>query len=141
MKLNPETLARASSHHPWRTILAWILLVIAMGAVTSQLLEGALSNDVAFTNRPESVRAQDVIDQKFLGIAPGTTPPDTEFVIVQSTTGTVSDPAYETYVKRLQGALAARTDLLQAPPSTYYEALASSPKQAAGLVSADKRPR
>jgi uncharacterized membrane protein YdfJ with MMPL/SSD domain len=139
MKVNPESLARASSHHPWRTIGVWVLFVVVMGAITGSLLEGALSNDVAFTNRPESVQAQDVLDQKFLGIEPGTSPPDTEFVIVQSSTGTVDDPAYEAYVTQLQQALAARTDLLRAPPTDYYEAAAASPQQAAGLVSEDKK--
>jgi uncharacterized membrane protein YdfJ with MMPL/SSD domain len=139
MKVNPESLARASSHHPWRTIGVWVVFVVVMGAISGSLLEGALSNDVAFTNRPESVRAQDVLDEKFLGIAPGTSPPDTEFVIIQSSTGTVDDPAYRSYVTQLQQALAARTDLLQAPPTDYYAAAAASPEQAAGLVSKDKR--
>ncbi len=65
MKINPESLARASSHHPWRVIVAWVVLFMAMGAASGMLLSGVLTNDIAFTNSPESIKAQDVIDQKF----------------------------------------------------------------------------
>jgi RND superfamily putative drug exporter len=135
MKLNPESLARASSHHPWRVIVAWIVLMVAMGAASATLLGGVLTNDIAFTNSPESIRAQDVVDEKFSEAQAGAS---TEFVIVQSDDGqTVDDPAYAVYVKKLQGALAG-TDLLAAPPTTYFDAAAQAPEQAAGLVSQDK---
>ena len=31
MRLNPETIARASSRHPWRTIGVWLVLIAAWG--------------------------------------------------------------------------------------------------------------
>ena len=31
MKLNPESLARASSRHPWRTLSIWLVLLVTMG--------------------------------------------------------------------------------------------------------------
>jgi RND superfamily putative drug exporter len=136
MKISPESFARSSSRHPWRTVIAWVVVVMAMGTLTSKLLEGVLSNDIAFTNAPESVRAQDVLDEKFLGIAKGADRPDTEFVIVQSQSTTVDDAAYKTYVTEVRDALASRTDLVTPPVSTYYDAPS---EQAAGLVSQDKR--
>jgi RND superfamily putative drug exporter len=140
MRINPEALARASSRHPWRVIGAWLVLFVVMGGVTSTLLSGVLNNDYSFTNKPESVKAQDVIDEKFTTGAVGES---TEFVIVQSNDLTVDDAAYQQYVEQLQAALAAKTGddgdkLIVAPPTTYYDALQQSPDAASGLVSEDK---
>src|SRR5690242_18507407 len=46
MKLSPESLARASSRHPWRTLGIWLVLIAAMGAISSALLSGVLSQDI-----------------------------------------------------------------------------------------------
>ena len=98
MKLNPETVARASAHHPWRTLGVWILLIVSMGAVSSKLLAGVLSQDIAFTNKPDSVKAQDVIDTKFSSGGSK----DTEFFIVSSKTLTSSDSAFRSFVGTLR---------------------------------------
>src|SRR5437879_3485337 len=105
-----------------------------VGAV-SNLLSGVLTNDISLTNEAVSVRAQDVIDAQVSSAHVGKS---TEYVIVQSDSLTVDDAAYQTYVKQLQTALAAKTDLLAARPTTYYDALSASPDAAAGLVSKDK---
>ena len=133
MKINPETLARASSHHPWRVIGIWLMLFVIMGWVTGSLLSGVLTTDISFTNKPESIKAQDVIDKEFTPKQAGV---DTEYVIVNSDSQTVSDPAFQTYVKSLQDAIAAKTDIVAARPTTYYDVDPSS-DQAAGLVSKD----
>ena len=135
MRINPESLARASSRHPWRVIGAWGVLFLVMVGVSSSLLSGVLTNDISFTNKPESIKAQDVIDQQFSTTELGAS---TEYVIVHSDSLTVDDPAYQTFVKQLQATLASKTDLVAAPPSTYYDALAQSPDAAAALVSKDK---
>ena len=139
MKINPESLARASSRRPWMVVIGWVMVVAVMGGLSSKLLAGVLSNNIAFTNSPESVRAQDVIDQKFLGIALGVEPPDTEFVIVQSANTTVDDPAFTAYVQQLQTALAARHDVTTKTPDTYYSLLSSSQSNAANYVSKDRK--
>lgn len=137
MKLNPESIARASSRHPWRTIGLWLVLIVAMGAVSSQLLGDVLTQDFEFTNRPESVRAQEVIDEEF---ANGSEVESTEFVIVQSESLTVDDPRFREVVTGLQGKIAALDgEILAAPPVTYYDLAQESPEQAAGLVSQDQR--
>ena len=137
MKLNPETIARASSRHPWRTIGVWLVLIVAMGAVSSQLLGGVLNQDIAFTNSPESVQAQDVIDQRF---GNGTEVDSTEFVIVQSDSLTVDDPQFKEVVTGLQQEIAALDgETLASSPVTYYDVAQQSEEQAAGLVSADRR--
>lgn len=65
MKLSPESLARASSRHPWRTIVLWVVVIASMGFVSSRLLGDVLTQEFEFTNEPESVRAQEMLDQKF----------------------------------------------------------------------------
>ena len=65
MKMSPESIARASSRHPWRTLGLWLVLIVGAGVLSSTLLSGVLNQDIAFTNKPESVRAQDVIDAHF----------------------------------------------------------------------------
>ena len=134
MRISPETLARASSRHPWRTLGLWVVLVLVMGAVSSKLLAGVLNQDISFTNHPESVRAQAILDEKF-----GTTrTEDNEFVIVHSDSLTVDDPAFRAFVTQVQGRIAGIDGhILAAPPTTYYDVLRAAPDKAAGLVSAD----
>ncbi|HEX6330300.1 MAG TPA: MMPL family transporter [Actinomycetota bacterium] len=133
MRLNPESMARATSRHPWRTLGAWLVVIVALGAVSSRLLSDVLSEDVAFTNRPESVRAQEILEREF-----GAPPEDTEFIIVRSETLTVDDPAFEAMVADVQARAAeVGGELLASPPVTYYDALERAPDQAEGLVSRD----
>ncbi|TMK31334.1 MAG: MMPL family transporter [Actinobacteria bacterium] len=135
MRLNPETIARASSRHPWRTIGVWLVLIAAMGALSSKYLADVLTQDIQFTNSPESVKAQNVLDAKF----GQSRTEDTELLIVHSDTYTVDDPQFEAFVKQLQGRVSeVDGSILAKPPTTYYDVLRQAPDQAAGLVSQDK---
>ncbi len=137
MRMSPESIAKASSHHPWRTLGVWIVLIVTMGAVSSALLGDALSQDIAFTNHPESVRAQDLIDQKFP--TKGSQSDNTVFFIVQSSSATIDDPAFHQVVTGLQGKIGALgSDLIVGKPATYYDIVAQQPDQAAGLLSKDR---
>jgi RND superfamily putative drug exporter len=134
MKLSPESLARASGSHPWRTIGVWVVVIASLGVVSSRLLGDVLSQEFELTNRPEAVRAQEVIDEKFeTGGAE-----DTEFVIVQSQSLTVVDPRFEEAVKELQDEIATLDgELLASPPVSYYDVVQQAPEQASGLLSQD----
>jgi len=135
MRLNPETIARASSRHPWRTIGVWLVLIAAMGALSSKYLADVLTQDIQFTNSPESVKAQNVLDAKF----GQSRTEDTELLIVHSDAYTVDDPQFEAFVKQLQGRVSeVDGSILAKPPTTYYDVLQQAPDQAAGLVSQDK---
>src|ERR671919_140921 len=119
MKLNPESLARASSRHPWRTLGIWVVLIGTMGFVSSQLLGDVLTQDIEFTNEPESVRAQEVLDERF---SDGAETASTEFFIVQSDTLSVDDPRFESAVRGLQAEIAeVDGDILASDPFTYYD--------------------
>lgn len=105
MRLNPETLARASSRHPWRTVTVWVLLLVGGFALSSSLLEGALTTEFDFTNNPESKRAAVLVEERLRG-------PEkvTELVILTSESATVDDEAYSTFVTGLQEDLQAVAD-------------------------------
>ena len=135
MRINPESMARASSRHPWRVVAAWAVLAVASFAAAAMYIGDVLNDDIEFTNRPESVRAQELIDAKF---GDGTETASTEYVIVSSDSATVEDPAYRSYVEGLQAALAAE-ESVASPPATYYQAIEQSPEAAVGLVSQDQR--
>ena len=66
MKLNPETLARASSRHPGRTIGIWFLILVAAMASLSTLLAPALTTSFDFTNNPEAKQAKLMLEQQNL---------------------------------------------------------------------------
>jgi uncharacterized membrane protein YdfJ with MMPL/SSD domain len=134
MKLSPEALARASSRHPWRTIGIWVVVIVTMGYVSSLLLGDVLTQEFEFTNDPESVRAQDVIDEKFSN---GEEVASTEFFIVGSQSLSVDDPEFEQAVRGLQEEIGSLGEELAGPPVTYYDVAEQSPEQAAGLVSDD----
>jgi putative drug exporter of the RND superfamily len=136
MKLSPESLARASSRRPWRTIGIWVVVIVSMGIVSSRLLGDVLSQEFEFTNKPEAVRAQEVIDATFQTNGAE----DTEFVIVQSDSLTIEDPQFEEAVTGLQDEIAALDgEILASPPVSYYDLVQQAPEQAAGLVSKDGR--
>jgi RND superfamily putative drug exporter len=99
MKLSTESLARGAGSHPWRTIIVWVVALIAAGLLSSQLLGDALTTDTDFTNEPEAKRAATILEERLRGPNEGT-----EFVVVTAES-TVSDPDYRAYVGELQSAI------------------------------------
>jgi putative drug exporter of the RND superfamily len=130
MRVNPESMARASSRHPWRVVIVWLVVVAGFGTAAGTLLASALTSDIAFTNRPESVQAQDRIESEITGPER-----DTEFVIVRSTSVQVQDPTFEALVMKLQRDLHGLGSGVVAAPITTVYGLSQS--QGAGLVSRD----
>ena len=96
MKVNPESLARASSRRPWTVIGVWILVLVVAGLLSSALLADALTTDFDFTDNPDSKRAEQLLEDRLRG-------PQTfsEIVVVSSTSLTADDPAYEAYIGEL----------------------------------------
>ena len=110
MRLNPESIARASSRHPWRTVGIWAAVLVAGMAALSTLLSPALSNDFDFTNQPEAIRAQKLLEQK--GLEQDVSPES--FVLVGGE-GATSDPAFADKVN------AALDDLRGLDPSVVLQ--------------------
>ncbi|MBT8217042.1 MAG: MMPL family transporter [Acidimicrobiia bacterium] len=102
MKLNPETMARASSRRPWLTVGLWVVLVIVAGTLSSLFLADALSTDVDFTDEPSSKLGERLLIERLRG-----EDPFTEFVVVTAESATAFEPAYQAYVDELQSGLQA----------------------------------
>jgi RND superfamily putative drug exporter len=115
MKINPETLARASSRHPWRTIGIWAVILIAGFVMSGVLLSDALTTDFDFTNNPEAKRAQQILQQEQLqrDLLP-------ETVVLTGPDGAVQDQAF---VQTLNAALddfrALGPDVVTQVPSSF----------------------
>ena len=67
MRLNPESLAKASSHHPWRTLTVWLVVLVLAGVSSALLLSGGLTTNFDFTNNPEAKQAKTIVDDAFPG--------------------------------------------------------------------------
>jgi len=116
MKINPETLARASSRHAWRTVAIWaVILVIGFGA-SGALLSNALTTDFDFTNNPEAIQAQTLLEQK--GLEQNVTP---ETFVMTGAPGAATDPAF---IAQVNGAL---NDIRAIDPSVIVQVPAQYP--------------
>ena len=90
-----ERLARTSATHPWRTITAWLALVVVAVASMGALLSSGITSNTEFRGtKPESVIGQQLIEDRLTG-------PErmTDFVIVRSATLKAGDPAFRSYVE------------------------------------------
>ncbi|MGE5461583.1 MAG: MMPL family transporter [Solirubrobacterales bacterium] len=117
--MNPESLARSSSRHPWRVIVVWVLVVGGMGYASSTFLSDALTTDIDFTNRPESKQAMQLIEKNITGKQQ-----DTEFFIVTNDLLPVADVSFEAYVRTVQQEIIGLGDSVVAGNvSTVYDVL------------------
>ena len=122
-------IARGAGRRPWITIGAWMAVLVAAVVLTVALLGDALTTEDALTNNPEGVRADNLLQER-LGESNDTID---EMVVVRSTTLTVDDPAYQSYVEGLYGDFVALGNDIVAGGTHYYETGDES------LVSADRR--
>jgi uncharacterized membrane protein YdfJ with MMPL/SSD domain len=91
-----ERLARASSRHPWRTMLSWLGAIVLALVLAATLLPGNLTTNGHVTGTPESKRAEDLfyrLPQDRNGVD--------ELIVIRSATLTVRDPAFRSFVGRL----------------------------------------
>lgn len=131
--LSPPRLARSSARHPWRTILAWIIVVAAI-----TVLSGAFgaptdnSSNANFTVLHESAQGDELIKDHFAEDQRAM-----ENVVVSSETLTVDDPAFREVVEAtFQNLEPWRDDF--ASITNFYDAEAAGAPEAASLVSADR---
>ena len=127
-----ERLARACSAHPWWTIGAWLVAVVAAGAALALLL-GDLTTEGHPTNNPESQRAEDAIEQAFPSQAGNAV---TDIIIVRSDRYTVGSPRFRAFVQRLEAQ--GRETGAVAGVQSFYEtrdpALVSEDRHATALL-------
>lgn len=106
MALGTEQLARRSATRPWRTVIAWVVLLVTAGLLSSTLLGDALTTSIEFTDQPDSARALELAEEVKGEVG------DTEFVVVRSETSFASDPEYIGYIEQLQQGLSDSTAVL-----------------------------
>ncbi len=99
MRLNPESVARASSRRPWTVIGTWVLVLVVAGFLSSALLADALTTDFDFTDNPESKRAEQLLEDRLRGEMLFT-----ELLVVTSESVTADDPAFSAYIDDLVAA-------------------------------------
>jgi len=128
-RLSTGNLARASARHRWITIGAWLGILAAAIVLAGTLLGDALTIETKLTNNPESAQADTLLHER---LGQSNTTLD-ETAIVRSTTLTVDDPAYRSYVEALYGDLTALGDEVITGGTHYYLTGDES------LVSADRR--
>src|SRR4030067_37782 len=128
LNLSTETLAHASARRPWLVVGAWAAVFAISIALISGLLSDALTNEVGFTNNPESKRGEILLEDRLRG-------PEkvNEIVIVRSADETVDAPAFKSFVERLYADVAALGPDVIEQGTNYYQAGDES------LVSADRR--
>ena len=128
MRLSTQTLARASSRHPWRTVGIWVLGLVIAGSFSSRLMKDATTEEFGLTNNPEAAQAADLLEQRLRG-------PDRaiESFIVSSPSATVDDAEFRDYVERLQAELVALGKDVVLGVNTYYDTEDPS------MVSEDRR--
>ncbi len=108
-------LARASARHPWKTVAAWII-VLVVGLATMATIGNRFTMNEEFRIDLESRVADDLITQRLNG---GAEDPAQERVIVSSTDLTVDDPAFEAVVANVASAIGAHEEVARV--ETYYD--------------------
>src|SRR6188472_917635 len=116
MKINPESLARASSRHAWRTVVIWAVILVLGFAASGALLSNALTTDFDFTNNPEAIRAQTLLEQT--GLEQNVEP---ETFVMTGAPGAATDPAF---IDQVNGAL---SDIRAINPSVILQVPAQYP--------------
>lgn len=53
-KISTQALARGSNRHPWKVVVAWVLVFVLGLVLIANLLGDALTTQAEFTNNPES---------------------------------------------------------------------------------------
>jgi RND superfamily putative drug exporter len=125
--MSTERLARATARHPWAAIVVWIFILAAAAVSAKAFLGTALTTQGSFTNHPESIRAQNLIEQRLTGPAK-----DSELLIVRSQALTVSDPRFAAFVTSL------RSSVLALGPEVVANAQDYLNPGAVGLVARDR---
>ena len=130
MRINPESLARASSRHPGRTVAVWLLILVAGITSAAILLGPALTTEFDFTNVPEAKRAQQLLEERQLeeDIVTET------FVVTTDADGGIQDPAFAEQVNGLLDDLSALgPEVIATVPEAFplSEEAAADPRAAA----------
>src|SRR5688572_19737192 len=107
-------IARASALHPWKTVAAWIV-VLVIALTTMATIGNRFTMNEEFRTDLESRLADDLITERLNG---GAEAPAQERVIVSSMELSVDDPAFKSVVTNVAAALSAHGEV--STVETYY---------------------
>ncbi len=102
MKLSTESLALACARHPWRTIGAWIALVVVSFVVIATFF-GDLTTEGEVTSATDSKRVDELRFEHFRPTAEDAGEQISEVVVIVLEEGTLDDPAVQERVQSLAG--------------------------------------
>ena len=111
-------ISASSARHPWRTLGAWVALLVVAAVFAGMFLSDALTTEVELLDNPESVQGANLLEARM-----GYETPLTETIVVSSDSLTVDDPEFKQVVDNVFGQLGTMTELVdQDPASTvnYY---------------------
>ncbi len=131
-RLSPDAIADVCARHPWRVVAIWVA-VLAVCAPLAAGVNDQLHADWAFSSEPESVRGQEIIDDRLRG-APE---PLVETVVLHAPGMTVDDAAFQQRAGDVTARLAALDDTVVSATS-YFQARDLGLPAAEQLVSADR---
>ncbi|MBA3415272.1 MAG: hypothetical protein H0U10_08625, partial [Chloroflexia bacterium] len=128
---SPQKLAGVSARHPWRTLLAWAVL-LAVVTVLGNTFSGPMTGEGSgFTTDVDSQVGTELIEKHF-----GEDTSSSETIVVHSDTYTVDDPEFQQVVADTVVSLEPwSADIAEVV--NYYDLVAAAP-EAEGLVSADR---
>ncbi|HKG27038.1 MAG TPA: hypothetical protein VKB09_15415, partial [Thermomicrobiales bacterium] len=111
--LSTAGLARLSARRPWRVVALWGVVVL-LGLVVASGIQDVVTGRWEFTNKPESVRGFDLLEEK---LATGRL--TTETVIVRSETSTVDDATFRRIVEETTDDLRGITGIVASATNVY----------------------
>ena len=131
-----SNLARSSARRPWWTIGAWILALV-VAVVTTGMLGMTTTSEVDFVNSPEAQTGLTVLEEA--GLVDDN--PTDETIVVRAEGTTVDDPAFQSRVQDITGALRGMQGIVVPESVVNYYELSANPETAEvadGLVSPNR---
>ncbi len=126
--LSTAGLARWTSRNPWKTVIAWVVILV-LGGLSAGTLGDHVTSDFRILSNPESQKGLDLIGER------RGKEPFNETIVVTSETLTVDDAAFQTVVTNTANALRAMPDQIDANSIVSYVDLPAD--QRTKLISKD----
>ncbi len=101
---SPERLARFSVRRPWTVVGIWVAVLVLSGFSASMVGDVLTTNGENY-EKTESVRAEDLLEERLWGVIPGT-----ETIVIQSDGETFDEPGYQALIAQMTTELRALTD-------------------------------
>ena len=110
-----EGMARASAAHPWRTVVAWVIVFFLAGGLAGTFFFDTVTTEIKFLNDPESERAEKLVEDRLQ--RPTSV---TDLLIVRSTEQTVDDAGFQQAVEGIADKITALGAEVVTAARSYY---------------------